>query len=139
MMRLSILLLALTATTLHGYSVLPQRASHFVGRSVSHTSPTTSTKNNNCNAAKATLEMKKGKANVSRGMGGQYKRAQEMEGYRQQMMDSQKMGPDGLPVFNLYVRTPLKNVSYYYNDLQRHCSHAIVGISISMTFFLCCP
>jgi hypothetical protein len=36
-----------------------------------------------------------------------------MENYRQQMMESQRMGADGLPVFNLYVRTSLKNVSYY--------------------------
>ena len=56
--------------------------------------------------------MKKGKANVPPQMRQQYKRAQEMENYRQQMMESQTMGADGLPVFNLFVRTPLKNVSY---------------------------
>jgi hypothetical protein len=56
--------------------------------------------------------MKKGKANVPPQMRSQYARAQEMENYRQQMMESQRMGADGLPVFNLYVRTSLKNVSY---------------------------
>ncbi|KAL7529063.1 hypothetical protein ACHAXR_002777 [Thalassiosira sp. AJA248-18] len=109
MMRLTILLLTLAATTTHGYSVLPQRASHFVGRSVQHT---TAAPTNNNNGARATLEMKKGKANVSPQMRQQYKRAQEMESYRQQMQDSQMMGPDGLPVFNLFVRTPLKNMWY---------------------------
>jgi hypothetical protein len=56
--------------------------------------------------------MKKGKANVPPQMRQQYKRAQEMENYRKQMMDSQNAGSDGLPVFNLFVRTSLKNVSY---------------------------
>lgn len=45
-------------------------------------------------------------------MRSQYARAKEMEGYRQQMMESQMVGKDGLPVFNLYVRTGLKNVSF---------------------------
>jgi len=58
------------------------------------------------------LEMKKGKANVSPQMRQQYKRAQEMESYRQSMMDSQMAGPDGFPVFNLFVRTELKNMWY---------------------------
>lgn len=106
MMRLTILLLTLTSTL--GYSVLPQRASHFVGRDVSHAAPSTSARSN----TRATLEMKKGKANVPPAMRQQYKRSQEMEGYRQEMMDNQKFGPDGFPVFNLFVRTPLKNMWY---------------------------
>lgn len=56
--------------------------------------------------------MKKGKSNVPPAMRNQYKKSQEMEAYRQQMMDSQRMGADGLPVFNLFVRTPLKNMWY---------------------------
>jgi len=43
----------------------------------------------NRSASRASLSMKKGKANVSPQMRQQYKRAQEMEGYRQQMQDSQ--------------------------------------------------
>merc|ERR1712127_762261 len=31
---------------------------------------------------------------------------------REQMMDAQKPGPDGLPVFNLYVRSPRANMWY---------------------------
>jgi len=105
MMRLTILLLTLSTTV--GYSVLPQRASHFVGRDVSHAAPASSRASSG-----ATLEMKKGKANVPPAMRQQYKRSQEMEGYRQEMMDNQKYGADGVPVFNLFVRTPLKNMWY---------------------------
>ena len=115
MMRLSLLLIAALSTAVTSYTVLPQRASHFVGRDVSHRTPT-----NTENGARATLTMKKGKANVPPQMRQQYKRAQEMENYRQQMMDSQMMGADGLPVFNLFVRTPLKNVSlhiWYDNEI----------------------
>eukprot|EP00581_Thalassiosira_minuscula_P012424 CAMPEP_0183725582 /NCGR_PEP_ID=MMETSP0737-20130205/20819_1 /TAXON_ID=385413 /ORGANISM="Thalassiosira miniscula, Strain CCMP1093" /LENGTH=216 /DNA_ID=CAMNT_0025956615 /DNA_START=95 /DNA_END=745 /DNA_ORIENTATION=+ len=111
MMRLTTLLLTITAIS--AYSVIPQRASHFVGRNVAHSSSSsTPTTNAGSNGARATLEMKKGKANVSPQMRQQYKRAQEMENYRQQMMESQMVGPDGLPVFNLFVRTPLKNMWY---------------------------
>ena len=105
-MRLTTFLVALLAGTTTAYTVSPQRSSHFVGHGVYHatSSPAKST-------ARAHLEMKKGKPNVPSQMRSQYARAQEMESYRQQMMDSQKMGADGLPVFNLFVRTSLKNVS----------------------------
>ena len=108
MMRLATFLIALlVAGTTSAYTVVsPQRSSHFVGHGVYHTSATSRTTTNG-----ATLEMKKGKPNVPSNMRSQYARAQEMESYRQQMMDSQRMGSDGLPVFNLYVRTSLKNVS----------------------------
>eukprot|EP00574_Skeletonema_japonicum_P009927 CAMPEP_0201718156 /NCGR_PEP_ID=MMETSP0593-20130828/3722_1 /ASSEMBLY_ACC=CAM_ASM_000672 /TAXON_ID=267983 /ORGANISM="Skeletonema japonicum, Strain CCMP2506" /LENGTH=214 /DNA_ID=CAMNT_0048208375 /DNA_START=45 /DNA_END=689 /DNA_ORIENTATION=- len=109
MMRLTTFLTALLAGTTAAYT-LPQRSSHFVGHGVYHTTSTTSTTTRTTNSA--TLEMKKGKPNVPSNMRSQYTRAQEMEGYRQQMMDSQRMGSDGLPVFNLYVRTSLKNMWY---------------------------
>ncbi len=104
-MRLTTFLTALLAGTTAAYT-LPQRSSHFVGHGVYHTSSRTTP-----STRSATLEMKKGKPNVPSNMRSQYTRAQEMESYRQQMMDSQRMGSDGLPVFNLYVRTSLKNVS----------------------------
>ena len=107
MMRLTTFLTALLAGSTAAYTVSPQRSSHFVGHGVYHTTSTASRSTTNG----ATLEMKKGKPNVPANMRSQYARAQEMESYRQQMMDSQKMGSDGLPVFNLYVRTSLKNVS----------------------------
>jgi hypothetical protein len=98
--------------------------------------------------------MKKGKANVPPQMRSQYARAQEMENYRQQMMESQRMGADGLPVFNLYVRTSLKNVSYvacclyllllYYYDIVHYgdnipCNHRVVTSNLRIltsTYFL---
>ena len=60
----------------------------------------------------ATLEMKKGKANVPPQMRGQYKKQQEMAQMRQQMIQSSTPGDDGLPVFNLFVRTKVANVWY---------------------------
>ena len=59
----------------------------------------------------ATIEMKKGKDNVPAAMRTQYKRQREMSDMREQMMDSQKPGADGFPVFNLYVRSERANVS----------------------------
>eukprot|EP00577_Skeletonema_sp_RCC1716_P023449 CAMPEP_0113426770 /NCGR_PEP_ID=MMETSP0013_2-20120614/30924_1 /TAXON_ID=2843 ORGANISM="Skeletonema costatum, Strain 1716" /NCGR_SAMPLE_ID=MMETSP0013_2 /ASSEMBLY_ACC=CAM_ASM_000158 /LENGTH=214 /DNA_ID=CAMNT_0000315109 /DNA_START=91 /DNA_END=735 /DNA_ORIENTATION=+ /assembly_acc=CAM_ASM_000158 len=109
MMRLTtfLVVVALLFGTTAAYTVLPQRSSHFVGHGVYHTSATAST-----TSSSATIEMKKGKPNVSPNMRSQYARAQEMESYRQSMMDSQRMGADGFPVFNLYVRTNLKNMWY---------------------------
>lgn len=57
------------------------------------------------------LTMKKGKPNVPPQMRGQYKRQQEMAAMREQMLAASKAGEDGLPVFNLFVRTPKGNVS----------------------------
>jgi len=60
----------------------------------------------------ATVEMKKGKANVPPQMRQQLARQKEMAAMRQQMMAASKPGPDGLPVFNLFVRTPRANMWY---------------------------
>ena len=59
------------------------------------------------------LEMKKGKANVPPQMRGQYKRQQEMAQMREQMVQASQPGADGLPVFNLFVRTKRQNVSSF--------------------------
>lgn len=59
----------------------------------------------------STLEMKKGKENVPPAMRSQYRRQKEMSKMREQMIEAQKPGPDGLPVFNLFVRTKRANVS----------------------------
>ena len=56
------------------------------------------------------LEMKKGK-NVPPQMRGQYKRMEELSKMREEMLAAQKPGADGLPVFNLYIRSPRANVS----------------------------
>lgn len=58
------------------------------------------------------IDMKKGKANVPAAMRTQYKRQQEMSQMREQMMEAQRPGPDGLPVFNLFVRSPRANMWY---------------------------
>lgn len=56
--------------------------------------------------------MKKGKANVPPQMRGQYKKQQELAQMREQMISASKPGDDGLPVFNLFVRTKVANVWY---------------------------
>lgn len=53
----------------------------------------------------STLDMKKGKPNVPPNMRGQYKKQQEMAQMREQMVSASKPGEDGLPVFNLFVRS----------------------------------
>ena len=108
----------------HGYSVLPQRASYFVGRDVlphhhgaiDMAIPASVTSAARGNARGARIEMKKGKPNLPPAMRSQYARAKEMESYRQQMMEAQRYKPrseggDGLPVFSLFVRGGVKNVS----------------------------
>ncbi len=62
------------------------------------------------------LDMKKGKANVPPQMRGQYKKQQEMAEMRRQIVGASQPGDDGLPVFNLYVRTKRQNVSVVFWD-----------------------
>jgi hypothetical protein len=60
----------------------------------------------------ACIEMKKGKPNVPPQMRGQYKKQQEMAQMREQMIAASTPSDDGLPVFNLFVRTKVANVWY---------------------------
>ena len=60
----------------------------------------------------AVLEMKKGKPNVPPQMRGQYAKQKEMAAMREQMISASKAGDDGLPVFNLFVRTKKAKVWY---------------------------
>ena len=60
----------------------------------------------------ATMEMKKGKPNVPVQMRGQYKRQQEMAAMQREIVAASKPSDDGLPVFNLFVRTKKQNVSF---------------------------
>lgn len=62
-------------------------------------------------SSSTSLTMKKGKSNVPMQMRGQYKKAQEMSQMRKEMIAASQAGDDGLPVFNLYVRTKRGNVS----------------------------
>eukprot|EP00567_Pseudictyota_dubia_P007850 CAMPEP_0197453390 /NCGR_PEP_ID=MMETSP1175-20131217/34795_1 /TAXON_ID=1003142 /ORGANISM="Triceratium dubium, Strain CCMP147" /LENGTH=212 /DNA_ID=CAMNT_0042986667 /DNA_START=105 /DNA_END=743 /DNA_ORIENTATION=+ len=107
-LRLSAILLAsvLLAST-DAYTAAPQAASSFGGRTLP--SPTFAPQQR---TTRGDICMKKGKANVPPQMRGQYKKAQEMQNMRQQMMEAQNPGADGLPVFNLYVRTKVANMWY---------------------------
>ena len=58
--------------------------------------------------------MKKGKPNVPVNMRGNYKKMQEMNSMREQMIQASTPGQDGMPVFNLYVRSKRANVSISY-------------------------
>ena len=60
------------------------------------------------------MEMKKGKA-VPPQMRSQYKRQQELQIQREQMIASTQPGDDNLPVFNLFVRTKRANLVSYQN------------------------
>jgi len=60
----------------------------------------------------ASMEMKKGKANVPPQMRGQYAKQQENQAMREEYLAAQKPGADGLPVFNLHVRTSRANMWY---------------------------
>jgi len=154
-MRLTTLLIVLlgSSTTAAAYTVSPQRSSYFVGHSVYHTTAAAPQTSSSSRVTSSNLTMKKGKANVPPQMRSQYARAQEMENYRQQMMESQRMGADGLPVFNLYVRTSLKNVScyvacclylllLYYYDIVHYgdnipCNHRVVTSNLRiLTLYL---
>jgi len=56
------------------------------------------------------LEMKKGKPPVN--MRSQFKQREQMQEQREAMVDSQRAGADGLPVFNLYVRSKKAQMWY---------------------------
>ena len=107
----SIVLVAFFATAVEvasAFSVSGSMGSAF-GGSVLVTGTALKVQNNHAGAA-ANIEMRKGKDNVPPAMRAQYKRQKEMQGMREQMMEAQRPGADGLPVFNLFVRTPRANV-----------------------------
>jgi len=57
------------------------------------------------------LQMKGG-GGKGKDMRGQYKRNEELGRRREEMLSATTFGADGLPVFNLYVRTPVANMWY---------------------------
>jgi hypothetical protein len=63
------------------------------------------------------MDMKKGKSKVPQQMRATYEKQKEMAGMRAQMDAASKPGEDGLPVFNLFVRTKAKNVRLIYVSL----------------------
>jgi len=106
---LSALLLLLASssgiTTVSGWQT-GSRVSSFAGR-VLVTPVDVGAKNDNANSV---ITMKKGKSNVPPAMRSQYKRQMEMNQMQQEMIAATKTGTDGLPVFNLFVRTKRANV-----------------------------
>ena len=92
-----------TTTFVHGFS--SQVSSSFLGHTRPFAVASPSTRVNIQNGS--TMQMKqKGKAsnNVPIQMRGQYKKQQEMAQMRDQMAAASTVGPDGLPVFQLFVR-----------------------------------
>lgn len=101
MVKYTLLLLAVLAISSHAFTV-SSSVSGFAGKVlVSGVSNSHS------------LEMKKGKANVPPQMRSQYARQRELMQQRDQMIAASKPGADGLPVFNLFVRTSRANVSLW--------------------------
>jgi hypothetical protein len=64
------------------------------------------------------MEMKKGKANLPPQMRSQYKKDQQTASTMREMKEASTVGADGLPVFNLFVRTKRQNVSDYMMRLM---------------------
>eukprot|EP00538_Stauroneis_constricta_P007189 CAMPEP_0119557612 /NCGR_PEP_ID=MMETSP1352-20130426/9234_1 /TAXON_ID=265584 /ORGANISM="Stauroneis constricta, Strain CCMP1120" /LENGTH=216 /DNA_ID=CAMNT_0007604749 /DNA_START=23 /DNA_END=673 /DNA_ORIENTATION=- len=100
-------LLAASTDVSSAFSVASQHQCSAFGGSVLVTGSNVCNANNNNG-----LMMKKGKANVPPQMRGQFKKQQEMKEMRDQMIEASKAGPDGLPVFNLFVRTKRANMWY---------------------------
>eukprot|EP00562_Extubocellulus_spinifer_P001368 CAMPEP_0178480818 /NCGR_PEP_ID=MMETSP0696-20121128/5893_1 /TAXON_ID=265572 /ORGANISM="Extubocellulus spinifer, Strain CCMP396" /LENGTH=213 /DNA_ID=CAMNT_0020108273 /DNA_START=64 /DNA_END=705 /DNA_ORIENTATION=- len=100
------LALAVVSTT---QAYVPQSSSTFAGGSVlthQSTSPPSTP------VRKGDLSMKKGKPNVPVNMRSNYRKQQQMASMREQMMNASQPGDDGLPVFNLFVRTKKANMWY---------------------------
>jgi len=64
-----------------------------------------------CPVSGSTLEMKKGNK-MPQQMRGQYEKSKKMNEMRQAMEMNSKQGADGLPVFNLFVRTKIAKMWY---------------------------
>ena len=114
MTRSFLLVAALAALSLHNsvdaWTTTSSSSSSFAGRAL--TTPTVAT--SKCVPQNgSTMSMKKGKANVPPQMRGQYKKQQEMKQMQDQMIAATKAGDDGLPVFNLFVRTKRQNVGLF--------------------------
>ena len=102
----AIVLAAVSVPSAQAY--VPQSSSAF-GGSALLSAPSA----NSASAAprKGDMSMKKGKPNVPVNMRSNYRKQQQMAGMRDQMIAASTAGEDGLPVFNLFVRTKKANVS----------------------------
>lgn len=84
----------------------------------------------------STMEMKKGKSNVPPQMRGQLKRQREMADMQQQMTAASKPGADGLPVFNLFVRSKKQKLWYPCGSFKGDERSAALSKSYSEGGFL---
>lgn len=110
---LNVVIFSLVVVTASAWStIVGSTVSGFGGRILTTTAP----------QCQAMWTMKKGKA-VPPQMRSQYARQREMVAQREQMMAASKPGADGLPVFNLFVRTPRANVG----DIKKHLSSSDVA------------
>lgn len=80
--------------------------------------------------------MKKGKPNVPVNMRGNYKKMQEMNSMREQMLSASTPGSDGMPVFNLYVRSKRANVWYPAGSFKGDEKSAALAKSYSEDGFM---
>jgi hypothetical protein len=106
MIRSLLVSLATISVCSHAWTMTGSSVSSF-GGSVLLTPPPAAA--STCPSSRS-LEMKKGKPNVPPGMRGNYRRQKEMSQMRDQMVSASRPGKDGLPVFNLFVRTKKANV-----------------------------
>lgn len=81
--------------------------------------------------------MKKGKPNVPPQMRSAYKRNQELSNQRQQMQDAMSYNPaDGLPVFQLFVRSQTKAIWYPCGTFKGDERSAALAKSVADNGFL---
>ena len=99
-----VLAAAASVPTAHAY--VPQASSAFGGSAVISAPSATS------GPRRGDMSMKKGKSNVPINMRSNYRKQQQMGQMRDQMIAASTAGEDGLPVFNLFVRTKKANVSF---------------------------
>ena len=104
----SCLLLCFLASSASAWTMTGSSVSGF-GGNVLLTRPTADTASINAGASTG-MVMKKGKSKVPQQMRATYEKQKEMAGMRAQMDAASKPGEDGLPIFNLFVRTKAKNV-----------------------------
>ena len=126
-----VLAAAASVPTAHAY--VPQASSAFGGSAVLSAPSATS---GSTTPRRGDMSMKKGKPNVPVNMRSNYRKQQEMGQMRDQMIAASTAGEDGLPVFNLFVRTKKANVSfliYFSQSFRFYSLAALSGIRI----FLC--
>jgi hypothetical protein len=112
-------LLAASTTRCEAWVASQGIGSKFAGAVLQERVPSSITTNNQ----KCVLEMKKGQK-VPLSMRSEYKKNQQNKAMQAQMQEAQKAGEDGFPVFNLFVRSRLANVSL--TILIIHITHMFV-------------